>query len=356
MLRLLPTLMILSTSGFVYSQRTATFADSIRKAYNIPELSYAVVSSDSILEIRALGTRKINSGLTATLNDRFRIGSNTKAITGFIAAQQVKQGKITWNTRFFDLFPEMKAASRKEYHHLTLLNLLTFRTKLFPYTYTDPVPGKGQFTGNEEEQRYQFAQWFFKHEPVRRPDSVCFSNLGYVAAGMMLEKACGKSYKQLVKELGNQLAIDFRFGQPNIEDPLQTWGHNAMLTPEAPTDNFKLNWLLPAGNINVTLPDYIKFIQLQLNGLNGDSPLLTKEEFNFLHFGLARFAVGWSVNTDDKNNVFSYHEGNPGTFLTKVYVFPRTNKAVILFANAQTDSAEEGMDILLARLRTKYGS
>jgi len=356
MLRLAFIFILVFIPRFANAQHKTTLADSVRRAYKIPELCYAVVSADSVYEMQALGVRKINTNLSASLEDRFRIGSNTKAITGFIAALLVKQGNISWNTRFFDLFPEMKATSRKEYHNLTLLNLLSFRTKLFPYTYTDPKPVKSDFTGNEEEQRYQFTQWAFRHEPVHSRDSVCFSNLSYTAAGLMLEKVSGKSYKQLVAELGAQLGIEFGFGQPNIADPLQTWGHNATLTPEPPGDNFKLNWLLPAGNINITLPDYVKFIQLQLKGLNGRSALLTREEFNFLHFGLARFAVGWSVNTDDKNNVYSYHEGNPGTFLTKVYVFPKTNKAIILFSNAQTDRAEEGMDVLLDKLTVKYGS
>lgn len=95
-------IMLIAVAGKVsYAQSTAAFADSIRRKYNIPELSYAVVSSDTVLEMQALGVRKINTQLTASLSDRFRIGSNTKAITGFIAALLVQQGKISWDTKFF---------------------------------------------------------------------------------------------------------------------------------------------------------------------------------------------------------------------------------------------------------------
>ena len=90
----------------VKGQGSAGFADSIRKVYNIPELNYAVVSSDSILEMYSLGYKKIGSDRKSDIHDLFRIGSNTKAITGFIAALLVKEGKISWDTRFFDLFPE----------------------------------------------------------------------------------------------------------------------------------------------------------------------------------------------------------------------------------------------------------
>ena len=336
------------------AQKLNDFADSIRIAYHIPEIAFAVVSADSVHEMRTIGYKKINSNLAATIYDRFRIGSNTKAITGFIAALLVKEGKITWETKFFELYPELKAKSDPAYHDLTLLNLLSFRARLFPYTYTYARPAKNQFKGNEEKQRYQFATWFFQQKPVGKRDTIIFSNLGFIAAGLMLEKASGKTYEQLVKDLGSQLDIRFAFGQPNTENSSQTWGHDEHLKPEAPGDSYKLNWLLPAGNINVSLPDYTKFIQLQLRGLQGKSTLLSKDEFNFMHYGLSKFSVGWFWETDENGRIFSYNVGNPGTFLSKVYIFNKENKAFILLCNVQNDEAEEGIDNLYDHLKKMY--
>jgi CubicO group peptidase (beta-lactamase class C family) len=354
-LTIFTALSIIFSCNFCTAQNTKKYADSIRRAYKMPELAYAVVSADSVYEYNILGVRKINTKLVASKTDRFRLGSNTKAITGFIAALLVKEKKISWNTKFFDLFPELKAGSRKEYHQLTLLQLLTFRSKLFKYTYTYTEPVKGQFTGNAEEQRYQFAKWFFKHEPVKTNDSINFSNLSYVAAGLMLEKASGKSYKQLVKEFGNSLGLEFGFGRPNADDKLQTWGHNASLVPESTAEDFKLDWLLAAGNINCTLPDYLKFIQLQLQGLKGRSNLLTQKEFDFLLYGPARFSVGWLPAHDNNYGTFCFNIGNPGTYLSKVYVYKDLGKAFIIFTNVQTDESEAGTEMLLNELRRKYG-
>ncbi|MBA2611109.1 MAG: serine hydrolase [Bacteroidetes bacterium] len=336
----------------IVAQSTFTFADSIRKVYGIPELAFAVVSSDVIYEMQTIGIKKIHSNLIANKYDRFRIGSNTKAITGFIAARLVKQKKVEWNTKFFDLYPELKEKSNKAYHQLTLLNLLSFRTKLNKYTYTDEVPAKEQFIGNEDQQRYQFAQWFFQQKPVESKDSVNFSNLGYVAAGLMLEKVSGRFYKELVNDLGKELDINFGFGAPNSIDTLQPWGHDAELKPEQLGDSYKLNWLLAAGNINMSLPDEIKFIQLQLQGLKGGSKLLSKEEFNFLHFGLSKFSVGWFWLIDGNKQKYSYNQGNPGTFLSKIYVYK--DKAFILFSNVQSDRADKGLDILFTDLKKRY--
>lgn len=352
--RISASILLLAITQFSNGQTCSSLADSIRKAYHIPELGYAVVSSSQVLEMQTLGIKKIKTTLAAEPNDKFRIGSNTKAITGFIAAQLVKQGKIKWDTKFFDLFPELKANSNPAYYDLTLLNLLTFRTRLFSYTYTYSEPTKDQFKGNEEEQRYQFTEWFFQQKPVNGKDSIHFSNLGYVAAAEMLEKASGKSYKELVAGLGKQLGITFGFGTPNSTDSLQPWGHNSDLVPEARGENFKLNWLLAAGNINASLPDYAKFIQLQLKGLAGQSGLLSKEEFHFLHYGLDRFAVGWFW-AEENGQTFSYNIGNPGTFLTKVYVFDQSDRAYILFANSQTADTDRGLDVLYEELKKRYG-
>jgi hypothetical protein len=137
-------------------------------------------------------------------------------------------------------------------------------------------------------------------------------------------------------------------------DSLQPWGHNTDLEPEAPSDNFKLNWLLAAGNINVSLPDYCKFIQLQLAGLKGKSSLLSKEEFDFLHFGRETFSVGWFSEKDERDGIYSYNIGNPGTFLTKVFVFKEKDRAYILFANIQSDNTDKGLNILFEALKQKY--
>jgi hypothetical protein len=82
---------------------------------------------------------------------------------------------------------------------------------------------------------------------------------------------------------------------------------------------------------------------------------LSKEEFDFMHYGLDRFAIGWFWAMDERGRRYSYNMGNPGTFLSKVYVYKDSDRAYILLANAQTDDADEGMDILYEELRRRYG-
>lgn len=357
MTKTLVTLIFLTILTIGKAQTTKEFADSVRKTYNIPELNFAVISSNKIIEIQALGNKKINSNSKAELTDKFRIGSNTKTVTSYIATLLVKEGKIKWNSKFFDLYPELKLKSNPAYYDLTLQDLITFRAKIISWSYGDETPTKNEINGTEQEQRYKFVSWILQQKPVTEKQELYWANPSYVAAGLMLEKVTGKDYKTLVAELGQKLNIKFGFGQPNFTNKNQTWGHNDKLIPEQPADNFKLNWLSSAGNLNVNLPDYTKFIQLQLQGLLGQSKILTADEFNLMHFGLPEFSFGWEQFIDEHSKLkYSFHEGNPGTFLTKVYICKDINKAFILFANVQSEDAEKGLKVLYDELNKKYSN
>jgi CubicO group peptidase (beta-lactamase class C family) len=354
--RLFATILFLTFISTSYGQLNSSFADSIRIKYKIPELAYAVVSSDSILEIQSLGFQRSNSRLKAKINDKFRIGSCTKTITSFIAEILVKQGKLKWGTKFFDLYPELKDQSNKAYYDLTLQDFLTFRANIIQWSYGNDKPTRKEIKGDNQQQRYEFVSWVLKQPPVIEAQIVYRANPSYVAVGLMLEKATGKKYETLVAELGQELGIEFDFGQPNLKDKNQPWGHDENLNPEKPSLNYKLNWLSSAGNINVSLPDYSKFIQLQLQGLLGKSKYFTAEEFEYYHFGLPEFSFGWKAMIDDKSKLrYSFHEGNPGTFLSKAFICKDINKAFVIFANVQSDKAESGLNILLEELKKQYG-
>ncbi|WP_343746898.1 serine hydrolase domain-containing protein [Chitinophaga sp.] len=336
------------------AQSLHSFADSLRQAHRIPALGYAVISSDTIFDIDMTGFCKINSDIPATIDHQFRIGSNTKAITCMIAAMLVQQHLLSWDTPFFIRFPDWKAGSNKAYHHLTLQQLLTFRNNLAHYTYTHPHPRPEEITGSEASQRQQFARWLLQQPPVA-DTGLNLTNSGYALAGLMLEKASGKSYPQLLEALGLQLHIRFGLGSPNVSDTTQPWGHDAQGRPEAPAYNPRLNWLQVAGNIHVSLRDYSRFIQEQLRGLAGKSPLLPASVFRQLHFGLPGFAYGWFTDINANAHLISYNSGTPGTFVTTVKVIPAVDRAYIVFTNIQQENTVEIANMLLHALETKYG-
>lgn len=117
-------------SSGMFAQNHVQYADSIRVSNAIPELSYAVVSGDKIIEINALGLHSVDLKDAATLNDRFHIGSNTKAMTAFVIAKYVEKGKLKWSTKFFDLFPDLKKTSKPDYYNITLEELISHQARI----------------------------------------------------------------------------------------------------------------------------------------------------------------------------------------------------------------------------------
>ena len=338
------------------AQTGTDFADSIRVKYKIPELGFAVVSADTIFEMRILGVQRANTNFKANWHDRFHIGSNTKAVTSFIAALLVEQGQINWDTKFLDLFPELKQQSNKAYQNITLQDLLTFRGRLPAYTYTFKEPTRAQITGDDAQQRFQLAKYFLSQRPMKAANGLTPSNADYILVGLMLERAAGKSFKQLVSDFGKTEGIMFDFGYPNLSDTLQPWGHDEQLIPVPPVENYKLNWLLSAGNINISLPDYIKFIQLQLKGLKGQANILSVQTFDKLMYGLPIFSFGWFNKLDTlTNHHIACNEGNAGAFITQVSIIKETGKAFIVFTNSASPETKEGVTVLLDQLQTKYG-
>lgn len=326
------------------------WSDSIRIANKIPAIGYAVVSSDSILEIVVVGALRAGGLNEATELHPFRLGSNTKAITGFIAALMVQEGKIQWDTRFFELFPDWKKQSNAAYHELTLLNLLSFRNWLPMWTYTFDKPNPRKIKGDAITQRRQFAQWALKQPPVHVGAEFNHSNLGFVLAGLMLEQASGLSYEQLLSALGKQIGIEFYpMDYGFMKHSIEIRGHDADLRPTE-SNNVRLNWLMAAGNARLSLADYSKFLMVQLQGLQGKSPLLPRETFEFLHFGLSEFAVGWFWEENAAGQRISHNLGNPGNYVTRVSVNPAVNRAYVVFASCMTDGAYAGTEWLMEHL------
>lgn len=354
------TILLLTISVICFGQKTINFADSIRKSYNIPEISYAVIDSRSTLEIAALGKHSVNLPDAATLNDRFHIGSNTKAMTAFVIAKYVENGKLKWTTQFFDLFPEWKQKSKPEYANMTLQDLLSHKAVIQPFQGEDDpvIPG---FKGTNPEKRKQFGQFVLTLEPVK-PDEqnpFIYSNAGYTLATLMLEKVTGKSWEQLVEKVFNKdLKLNVKLSWPENQKQKDTWGHrieDGKLEPVPSNFDYHLNYTEPAGDLNIKLKDYIKFIQLNLKGLEKQDNYLKAETYTFIHKGIPNYSLGW-FNIYENGKELSTHSGTAGTYYTLVHIDRLKNKAYIIFTNSFNPDTQQGVRLLMRKLKENYGS
>lgn len=355
------TIIFLLITTITFGQKTVQFADSIRSSYNIPEISYAVVDLKSTLEIAALGRHSIDLNDTATLNDRFHIGSNTKAMTAFIIAKYVEKGMLKWTTKFFDLFPEWKEKSKPVYTNINLQDLLSHKAGIQPFQGEDD-PQIPNFSGTNEVKREQFGKFVLTLEPVTldKENLFIYSNAGYTLATLMVEKVTGKSWEQLVKKVFNKdLKLNVKLSWPENQKRKDTWGHSTednKLKPIPSTWSYHLDYTEPAGDINIRLKDYIKFIQLNLKGLEGKDNYLKSETYNFIHKGVENYSLGW-FNVYEIGKELSVHSGTGAfTYFTIVHIDRLHNKAYIIFTNSFNNDTQQGVRLLMRKLKENYGS
>ncbi len=349
--------------------------DSIRKAFHIPGLAFGVANYDSILIASGLGIRHINTTDSVTINDYFHIASLGKGLFSFITGKLVDEGKIAWNTRFFDLFPEMKETSRKEYHDLKLSDLLSIRTtlrSLNDWSVKQTIDGYNEKYPKNRFSYYKFAEYALTLEPVKY-DSGQFYNytsMGYVLANLMIQKASGLNYSQLLDKTNKDLGVNFIIGWPQVINvnqpsghliPAQSgWGESnklEVLNGDRFTDwgeDF-LFYNIPSGHHSVTVLDYLKYLQLNLNGLTGLDNYLKSQTYDFIFNGAKEYSMGWGNDIVNGNHYYS-HSGSAGNFEARAIIIKESQIVIFIMLNAGNGETIGGMHQIIKYLEKKYAT
>ncbi len=347
--------------------------DSIRKAFHIPGLTFGVANCDSLIIAGGLGIREINTTDSVKIYDYFHIASLGKGLTSFMIGKLVDEGKITWNTRFFDLFPELKEKSRNEYHDLELKDLLSMRTtlrSLNDWSVKQTIDGYNEKYKNDRFSYYNFAEYALTLEPVKY-DSGQFYNytsMGYVLANLMIQKATGLTYSELLEKTNKDLGINFIIGWPQDFNKNQPSGH--LIPSESGWgesgnlevingDRFTdwgedfLFYNIPSGHHSISIIDYLKYLQLNLNGLVGQSNYLQASTYDFIFNGAKEYSMGWG-NDIVKDNHYYSHSGSAGNFMARAIIIKEPKIVILIMLNAGNGETIGGMHQIIRYLENKY--
>ncbi len=136
------------------------------KKNRIPGVAAAVLTSQGIEAKGVLGVRSVDSDELITFEDRFHIGSNTKAMTGFLAGILVDKNLIQWTSKILDVFPEFRAEAKKAYSTITLRDVLSHRAGILPFKSQADFTVVPEFEGSATKIRKDFTSWLLQQEPV----------------------------------------------------------------------------------------------------------------------------------------------------------------------------------------------
>ncbi len=103
------------------------------------------------------------------------------------------------------------------------------------------------------------------------------------------------------------------------------------------------------------MKDYAKFIQLNLQGLKGYNNYLTAKTYQFIHRGIENYALGW-YNIYENGKELSTHSGTAGIYYTLVHIDRINGKAYLIFTNSFNADTQQGVRLLMRKLKENYGS
>ena len=103
--------------------------------HGLPALAAAVVKDGEIVAAGAVGTRRAGEQIAVTRDDRFHLGSDTKAFTSLLAAMFVEEGKLRWDSTLAEVFPKLEAKMDPGLRKVTLAQFLS---------HTSGIPGDNE--------------------------------------------------------------------------------------------------------------------------------------------------------------------------------------------------------------------
>jgi CubicO group peptidase (beta-lactamase class C family) len=314
------------------------------RAGDLPGIVAGITTSSDALFVRTRGVRRLDQPEALEPNDLLHLGSCTKAMTATLSAVLVESGFLEWQTSL-----EVPPSGRARTSSTITLHQLLSHTAGVPIFGLQEWEAMPVFEGDIVQQRAAFTQW--QLELIQ--DEHVYSNAGYTMAASIAESAMGGiSWETLITEwLFEPLGITGIFGWPALHDPNQPWGHwqleiDGPLVPHPPTDAYHVPHVIaPAGDVSMTMGDYLVFLRENLRGLNGRSNLLTQETFEFLHTPVGTisdspYACGWIILPEAFDGITLHtHNGSALTFFLDMILVPEHDFAVAVGTNALSMSA-----------------
>ena len=367
--------------GFVQAQ---TSLDSMLKPYltqySLPSIAAAVVKDGKIISAGAVGRRREGVNIPVTINDRFHLGSDTKAMTALLVAMLVEEGKLRWNTTPSEVFPELAYKMDQGFRLVTLEQLLS-HTSGVPSDNEDIVKVFMEAMtkdGNLDDLRYwMIQQWSMRPLAFKSGTKFAYSNMGYIIVGAIIERTAGKTWDELITQrifiplklrtagLGEQSSlgrIDAPLGHAIVGGKVKAMlaGPNGDIPPIVG----------PAGIAHMSILDFAYWAGWNAGEGKRKPNLVKPETMRKLHTPVismperkaaapgtpagGRYALGWGELTVDwAPYPLIYHGGSNEMNLAHIWIDTKRDFAMVTVTNISGPKANEALFKLARELYTK---
>jgi CubicO group peptidase (beta-lactamase class C family) len=355
--------------------------EPLRRKYGLPALAAAVVKAGAVAASGAVGLRVLGRSDPVTINDRFHLGSDTKAMTATLAGMMVEAQKLAWTTTIGEALGPAISGVNPALAAVTLEQLLS---------HSGGIPSDSDemlniyYSGdalkfNIVQTRLDAFEKLKSRPPATPPGAEFhYSNFGYMIAGIMVERAAGVSWEELIAErifaplglasagIGPQATtgrIDAAIGHDIDGDRVtpMLWGPAADVPP----------LLGPAGAAHMSILDFAAWAGWNAGGARRGPALVTPETLARIHSAKistgrlanprpgtpteGQYCMGWGlVKFDWSETPVLTHNGSNGFNLAKILVDAHRDLAVVVTTNFPEGKANDAANEVTESLYRRF--
>jgi CubicO group peptidase (beta-lactamase class C family) len=318
------------------------FVTSAMAEWQVPGLAIGIIADGRVKVAKAYGRRDRERDLPVTIRTVMPIASATKSFTALLIGMLVDEKKLDWDRPLRDYLPDFRMWDDYATEYMTPRDLLTHRSGLPQH---DRMWKGRSFTRLQlfERLRYLEPNTSFR-------ERFQYQNLMVVTAGVLAERVTGKSWEVLVRErlfapLGmsrSSTSVSEIVKEDDFAQPYMPMDGKTVRVPFLNIDNVG-----PAGGINSSVEDMLKYLQCRLDLGTADGRSLVSRATTELtqtaqiiaptpadtpELELGAYGLGLAIESY-KGHKIVHHSGGIDGFIAEVGWMPRERIALVILTN-----------------------
>jgi CubicO group peptidase (beta-lactamase class C family) len=334
----------------------ATFVEDARIMSKVPGAAVAIVQDGKIIFEQGFGVRALSKPEKVTPQTLFMIGSTTKALTTFMMARLIDEGKFTWDTPVTQIMPDFALGDAATTKQVLMKYMVSASTGIprqdmeLLFNYDQGTPALRIKEMRNMKPTTGFGETFQYSNGM-----VCAG--GYIAAHTVDKNSdLGKAYdtvmqSRLFTPIGMQATtLDFsRVEKTNHAAPHGLDLHNTFI----PFDISYEKWvesIRPAGGIWSNVDDMARYLIMELNNgvtaegkrVISEKNLLARREPQIKITDKISYGLGLMTENDHGVEVVS-HGGMTMGFSSNLLFLPEHNVGLVILTNGRGSALMQGI-------------
>lgn len=318
--------------------------------WQVPGVAVSIIKDGRVVVEKGFGVRDLETGDPVDAHTLFMVASNSKIFAGTLLAALEAEGKLQMSDTVRRWLPWFELADPTVSGQVNITDLITHRLGLETFQ-GDLLHWANTMAPEEMVRRMRFL-------PQRRPFRAAYGycNVGYVAAGLIMEAASGQDWHTLVRTrmfepLGMTRASTRRAGiagDGNAARPY-TLDEGQLVRLDYPD----IDAIGPAASINASARDMRQWLQMQLDSgrvagrevfpwpvirktREAQTIIRTVSNPDFPSRHIQLYGLGWYLSDYSGTWVLD-HGGGADGFVTTTAIVPELGLGIVVLTNTDVN-------------------